>query len=154
MQLECSDEPFARSVGLQGTPSSVICATVEGREIVSAADTSVAVEDNGDTCLVTTWAASASDVCAWSASWLAHGDGRLQLRGQPLRFSDCARGPAFNRGLVHVVSGIERSGRNGWRPNRRRAYTGGRDREHVNTSTRALVGARNQRLIRRRGFDG
>ena len=110
MQLECSDEPFARSVGLQGTPSSVMCATVKGREIVSAADTSVAVEDNGDTCLVTTWAASASDVCAWSASRLAHGDGRLQLRRQPLRSSDCGRGPAFNGGLVHVVSASSAAG--------------------------------------------
>ena len=64
MQLECSDESVACSVGLQSTPSSVICATVEGREIVSAANGSAAVEDNGDTCLVTTWAASASDVCA------------------------------------------------------------------------------------------
>ena len=124
MQLECSDESFACSVGLQSTPSSVIRATVEGREILSAANGSAAVEDNGDTCLVTTWAASASDVCAGSASRLAHGDGRLQLRGQPLSFSDCARGPAFSRGLVHVVSGIERSGRNGLRPNRRRAYRG------------------------------
>ena len=124
MQLECSDEPLACSVGLQGTPSGVICATVEGREILSAANGCAAVEDNGDTCLVTTWAASASDVCAGSASRLAHGDGRLQLRGQPLSFSGCARGPAFSRGLVHVVSGIERSGRNGLRPNRRRAYRG------------------------------
>jgi len=124
MQLECSDEPFARSVGLQGTPSGVICATVKGREILTAANTCAAVEDNGHTCLVTTWAASASDVCAASASRLAHGDGRLQLRGQPLGFSGCARGPAFRRGLVHVVSGIERSGRNGLPPNRRRAYRG------------------------------
>ena len=110
MQLECSDEPFARSVGLQGAPSSVICATVKGREIVSAAETSAAVEDNGDTCLVTTWAASASDVCVWSASRLAHGGGRLQRRGQPLRFSDCGRGPAFNRGLVHFVSASNAAG--------------------------------------------
>ena len=124
MQPECSDEPFTCSVGLQGTPSGVICATVEGCEIVSAANTCAGVEDNGDTCLVTTWVASASDVCAGSASRLAHGDGRLQLREQPLSFSDCARGPAFSRGLVHVVSGIERSGRNGSRPNRRRAYRG------------------------------
>ena len=124
MQLECSDEPLTCSVGLQGTPSGVICATVEGREILGAANTCAAVEDSGDTCLVPTWAASASDVCAGSASRLAHGDGRLQLRGQPLSFSGCARGPAFSRGIVHVVSGIERRGRNGLRPNRRRAYRG------------------------------
>ena len=124
MQLECSDEPLACSVGLQSSPSSVICAAVEGREIVSAANGSAAVEDNGDTCLVTTWAASASDVCAGSASRLAHGDGRLQLCGQPLSFSGCARGLAFGRGLVHVVSGIERSGRNGLCPDRCRAYRG------------------------------
>ena len=124
MQLECSDEPFACSVGLQGTPSGVICGTVEGREILGAANTCAAVEDNGDTCLVTTWAASASDVCAGLASRLARGDGRLQRRGQPLRFSGCACGAAFSRGLVHVVFGIERSGRNGLRPNRRHAYRG------------------------------
>ena len=130
MQLECSDESLACSVGLQSTPSSVIRATVEGREILSAANGSAAVEDNGDTCVITTWAASASDVCAGSASRLARGDGQVQLRGQPLSFSDYARDPAFSRGLVHVVSGIERSGRNGLRPNRRRVL-GGRDRGHV-----------------------
>jgi hypothetical protein len=101
MQLECSDEPLACSVGPPGTPSSVICATVEGREILRAANTSAAVKDN-----------------------VAHGDGRLRPRGQPLSFSDCARGPAFSRGLVHVVSSIERSERNGSHPNRRRAYRG------------------------------
>ena len=122
MQLECSDESRACSVGLQKTPSSVGRATVEGREILSAANGSAAVEDNGDTCLVTIWAAFASDVSGGSAS--RHGDGHVQLRGQPLSFSDRARGPAFSRGLVHVASGIERSGRNGLRPNRRRAYRG------------------------------
>ena len=107
---ECSDESLACSVGLQSTPSRVIRATVEGREILSAANGSAAVEDDRDTCVITAWAASAIDVCAGSASRLAHGDGRLQLRGQPLSFSGCARGPAFSRALVHVVSGIERSG--------------------------------------------
>ena len=122
MQLEeCSDASLACSVGLQSTPSRVIRATVEGREILSAANGSAAVEDDGDTCVITTWAASASDVCAGSASRLAHGDGRLQLRA-----TACARGPAFSQGaFVHVVSGIERSGRNGLRPNRRRAYRAG-----------------------------
>lgn len=101
MQLEeCSDASLACSVGLQSTPSRVIRATVEGREILSAANGSAAVEDDGDTCVITTWAASASDVCAGSASRLAHGDGRLQLRGQPLSFSGCARGPAFSRGAL------------------------------------------------------
>jgi hypothetical protein len=70
MQLEYSDESLACSVGLQSTPSSAIRATVEGREILSAANGSAAVEDNGDTCVITTWAASVSDVCAGSASWL------------------------------------------------------------------------------------
>ena len=79
--------------------------------MLSAANGSAAVEDNGDTCLVTIWAAFASDVSGGSASRLAHGDGHVQLRGQPLSFSGRARGPAFSRGLVHVVSGIERSGR-------------------------------------------
>jgi hypothetical protein len=124
MQLECSNESLACSVGLQGTPSSAIRATVEGREILSAANGSAAVEDNGSACVITTWVASASDVCAGLASRLANGDGRLQLRGQPLSFSDCARGPAFGWGLVHVASGIERSGRNGLCPNRPRAYRG------------------------------
>jgi hypothetical protein len=109
MQLECSDQSLACSVGLQSTPSSVIRATVDGREILSAAN-SAAVEDNGDTCVVTTWTASASDVYAGSASRLARGDGRIQLRGQPLSVSDYARDPAFSRGLVHVVSGIGGSG--------------------------------------------
>jgi hypothetical protein len=116
MQLECSDESRACWVGLQSMPSGVICAAVEGREIVRAANGSAAVEDNGDPCSVTMWAASGSDFCAGLASGLARGDGRLQRRGQPLSFSGCACGPAFSRGLVHVVSGIERSGRNGWRP--------------------------------------
>jgi hypothetical protein len=99
MQLECVDESRACWVGLQSTPSSLIRATVEGREIVSAADGSAAVEEIGDVCVITTWAASASDVCAGLASRLARGDGRFQRRGQPLRFSDCARGLAFSRGL-------------------------------------------------------
>jgi hypothetical protein len=98
MQLECSDESLACSVGLQSTPSSLIRATVEGREILSAANTSAAVEDNGDTCVITTWAASASDVSAGSASRLAHGDGQVQLRGQPLSFSGYAR-PGLQSGL-------------------------------------------------------
>jgi hypothetical protein len=118
MQLECSDESLACSVGLQSTPSSVVGATVGGREILSAANGSVAVEDHGDKCLVTTWAASGSDVGAGSAWRLAYGDGQLQLRGQPLRFSDSARDPAFSRVLVNVVSGIERRGRIGLCPNR------------------------------------
>lgn len=121
MQLECSDESLACSVGLRSTSSSAIRAAVEGREILAAADGSAAIEDNGDTCVIMTWAACAGDVCAGSAWRLADGDGRVQLRGQPLSFSDCARDSAFGRGLVHVVSGIERSGRNGLRRNRRRA---------------------------------
>jgi len=71
MQLECSDESRACWVGLQSTPSSVIRPTVEGREILSAANGSAAVQDIGDTCVITTWAASASDVCAGLASRLA-----------------------------------------------------------------------------------
>jgi hypothetical protein len=118
---ECSDESLACSVGLQSRPSRVIRATVAGREILGAANGPAAVEDDGGTCVITTWVASASDVCAGSASRLAHGDGRLQLRGQPLSFSGCARGPAFSRGpRPCVVSGPERSGRNGLHPNRRR----------------------------------
>ena len=111
MQLECSDESLARSIGLQSTPSSVIRAAVEDREILSAANGFAPVEDEGDTCVITKWAASASDVCVGSASRLAHGEGQVQLRGQPLSFSGYARDPAFNRDLVHVFSGIERSRR-------------------------------------------
>jgi len=117
MQLECSDESRACWVGLQSTPSSVIRATVEGREMLSAANGSAAVEDNGDTCLVTIWSAFASDVSAGSASRLARGDGRFQRRGPPLSFSDCARPGVQSGASVDVVSGIEPSGRNGLRPN-------------------------------------
>ena len=106
MQLECSNQSFACSVELQGTPSGVICAAVEGREILSAANASASVEDSGDRCLVRTWTASANEVCA-----------------------GCG---AFRRGLVHIVSGIERRGRNGWRPIVA-AREGGRDGEHVST---------------------
>ena len=118
MHLECLDESRACWVEPQSTPSSVIRATVEGREILSAANGSAAVEDDCDTCVITTWAASASDVCAGLASRLARGDGRFQRRGQPLSFSDCARGSAFSRGpRSNVVSGIEPSWRNDLRPN-------------------------------------
>ncbi len=121
MQLECSDQSFACSIGLQSTPSSVIRATVEGREILSAASGSAAVEDNGDACVITKWAASTSDVCVESASRLAHRDGQAQLRGKPLSFSGYARGPAFSRNLVRVFSGIECSGRKQSRRADRRA---------------------------------
>jgi hypothetical protein len=48
------------SVGLLSTPSRVIRATVAGREILGAADGSAAVEDDGGTCVITTWVASAT----------------------------------------------------------------------------------------------
>lgn len=119
------------SVGLLSTPSRVIRATVAGREILGAADGSAAVEDDGGTCVITTWVASASDVCAGSASRLAHGHGRLQLRGQPLSFSGRAR-PGVQSGASSMCGfRHERSGRNGSHPNRRRAYRG-RVGEHVN----------------------
>ena len=123
MQLEeCSDASLACSVGLQSTPSRVI-GTVEGREILSAANGSAAVEDDGDTCVITTWAASVSDVCAGSASRLAHGDGRLQLRGQPLSFFGCARGPVFSQGALSTwCTASSAAGRSGLRPDRRRAW--------------------------------
>lgn len=108
MYAECSDESLACSVGLQGTPSSAIRATAEARKTVSAANGSAAVEDAGETCVITTWAASASDVSAGSASRLVHGGGRVQLRGQPLICCDYAR-DWVSRGLV----GIERGGRSG-----------------------------------------
>jgi hypothetical protein len=98
MQLESSDESLACWVGLQSTPSSGISATAEGREILSAANGSAAVEDNGDAGVITMWAASVSDGSAFRP---AHGDGRFQRRGQPLSFVDCAGGPASSRSLVH-----------------------------------------------------
>ena len=101
MQLESSDESLACWVGPQSTPSSVVRAMAEGRDMLSAANGSTAVEDNGDAGVITTWAASASDVCDGSACRPTHGDGRSQRREQPLRFSDCAGGPAFSRSLVH-----------------------------------------------------
>ena len=122
MQLECSDQSLACSVGLQSTPSSVIRATVDGREILSVANTSAAVEDNGDTCVVTTWTASASDVYAGSGSRLARGDGRIQLRGQPLNFLRLRPRPDVQPGPCPRGSGIEGSARNGLRPNRQRAH--------------------------------
>ena len=152
MQFECSDEPFACLVGLQSTPSSVIRATIEGREIVSAANTCAAVEDIGDTCVITTWAASASEFCARLASGLAHGGGRLQRRGQPLSFSDCARGPVFSRGLCRC--GFRHRAQRAERLASQFVVDGIGGAGIADTSTSALVGARIQRLIRRRGFDG
>jgi hypothetical protein len=113
MQLESSDESLACWAGLQSTPSSGVRATVEGRDVLSAANGSTAVEANGDTVVMTTWAASASDVCDGSACRLAHGDGRFQRRGQPLSFIDCAGGPALSRSLVrrgfgHRAQRVER----------------------------------------------
>ena len=116
MQLECSDESRACWVGLQSTPGSVIRATVEGREILSAANGSAAVQDIGDTCVITTWVASASGVCAGLASRLARGDGRLQRRGQPLSFPTARAARRSVGASVDVVSGIKPSGRNGLRP--------------------------------------
>jgi hypothetical protein len=58
-------------------------------------------------------------VCVSAGAWL---DGQVRLRGQPLSFADYARDPSFSWGVVHVVSGIDASGRNGSRPNSRRAY--------------------------------
>ena len=124
MQLESSDESLACWVGLQSTPSGGIPATAEARDILSAANGSTAAADNGGTGVITMWAASASDVCEGSAFRLAHGDGRFPRRGQPLSFIDCAGGPAFRRSLVIGVSGLERTGWNGLRPNRRRALGG------------------------------
>jgi hypothetical protein len=94
MQLESSDESLACWVGLQSTPSSGVRETAECRDILSAASGWTAVEANGDTVVLTMWAASASD---GSACRLAHGDGWFQRRGQPLSFIDCAGGPGFSR---------------------------------------------------------
>lgn len=118
MQFECSDESRACWVGLQSTPSSVIRATVEGREIVSAANGSAAVEEIGDVCVITTWAASASDVCAGLASRLAprrRSASAARATAEVLRLR--ARPVVQSGASVDVVSGIEPSGRNGLRPN-------------------------------------
>jgi hypothetical protein len=114
MQTECADDWLVRSVGLQSTPSSVVRARAEGREIVSAANGSAAVEDNRDTGVITTWAASARDVCDGSALRLAHGDGRFPRRGLPLSCIDCAGGPAFSRSFVHRGFGGHRAQRVEW----------------------------------------
>jgi hypothetical protein len=133
MQLESSDESLACWVGLQSTPSSGVRETAECRDVLSAANGSAAVEDSGDAGVITTWAASASDVCDGSAFRLAHGDGWFQRRGQPLSLIDCAGGPAARRSVGALAvggSGIERSGQSGLGPNRRRGFRGW-DREHV-----------------------
>ena len=62
MQLKSSDESLASWVGLQSTQSRGSPAAVEGRDMLSAADGSAAVEANADAGVITTWAASASDV--------------------------------------------------------------------------------------------
>ena len=71
MQLECSDGSVAHSVGLQST-RVVVLAAVEGREILGAVTTSVAVEDNGDAGLIAIVGGSVSDVSAGSAFRLVH----------------------------------------------------------------------------------
>jgi hypothetical protein len=125
MQLECSDsdESLACPVGLQSTPSSVICATVEGREILSAATTSAAVEDNGYTCLSRSWGVVRElrlrRVSVSAGAWL---DGQVQLRGQPLNFLRLRPRPDVQPGPCPRGSGIEGSARNGLRPNRQRAH--------------------------------
>jgi hypothetical protein len=152
MQLECSDQSLACSVGLQSTPSSVIRAAFEGCEMLSAADTYVAVEDRGDTCSIPTWAASASDVCAGSACRPAHGDGQVRLRAHPPSFSVYAREPGLHsgprtRGFRHRAQRAERL----VSQSSPLVYgaPGSRTRKPVRRSQHV-----NQRLIRRRGFDG
>ena len=118
MDLECLDESRACWVGPQSTPSSVIRATVEGREILSAADGSAAVEDDCDTCVITTWTASASDVCAGLASLLGprrRSVSAARATAELLRLR--ARLGVQSGASVDVVSGIEPSGRNDLRPN-------------------------------------
>ena len=101
MQLESSDESLACLVGLQSTPSSGIRAMADGREILSAANGSTAVEHKGDMGVITTCGMSAGGFCDGPAFRLAHGDGRFQRRGHRLSLSDCAGGAAPNRSLVH-----------------------------------------------------
>jgi hypothetical protein len=120
MQLECSDGSVVHSVGLQST-RVVVFAAVEGREILGAVTTSVAVEDNGDAGLI----AIVGGVCERrlrrvGVSAGASLDGQVQLRRGPLSFADCGCDPTISRGFGHVVCGIEGTGRYGLRPNRRR----------------------------------
>jgi hypothetical protein len=122
MQLECSDESAARSIGLQSTPA-VVLAAAEGREILSAVATSVAVEDSGVACSVRIIGGVRERhlrrVSVSARAWL---DGQVQLRSQPLTFPDHAPDPTGRRsGLDYVASVVEGTGRNGLRTTRRRA---------------------------------
>ncbi len=124
MQHECSDESVAHSVGLQST-LGVGLAVVEGREILGSATTLAAVEGNGDECSITLMGGVPkrrfSRVGVSAGAGL---DGLVQLRGQPLSFTDYGRDPTISRGFRHVVFVVEGTGRNGLRPNRRRSSRG------------------------------
>jgi hypothetical protein len=121
MQLECSDGSVSHSVGLQST-RVVVLGAVEGREILGAVTTSVAVEGNGDAGLsAIVGGVRERRLPRVGVSAGALLDGQVQLRGGPLSFADYGCDPTISRGLGHVVCGIEGTGRNGLRPNRRRA---------------------------------
>jgi hypothetical protein len=123
MQLECSDESLACSVGLQSTPSSVVRSAVEGRGIVSATNGSAAVEDNGDTCVIATWAASASDSAPGRClGWRPEAVG-FSCAGNRWA-SPIARAAWRSVGALSTWFPASTAGRNGLRPNRRRAYRG------------------------------
>jgi hypothetical protein len=121
MQLECSDGSVAHSVGLQST-RVVVFAAVEGREILGAVTTSVAVEDNADAGLIAiVGGVRERRLCRVGVSAGASLDGQVQLRRGPLSFADYGCDPTISRGLRHVVCGIEGTGRNRLRTNRRRS---------------------------------
>ena len=93
MQLECSDGSVAHSVGLQSTRVVVLAVGgVRERRLRRV-----------------------------GVSAGASLDGQVQLRRGPLSFADYGCDPTISRGLGHVVCGIEGTGRNRLRPNRRRA---------------------------------
>jgi hypothetical protein len=137
MQLECSDGSVAHSVGLQST-RVVVLAAVEGREILGAVTTSVAVEDNGDAGLIAiVGGVRERRLRRVGVSAGASLDGQVQLRRGPLSFADYGCDPTISRGLGHVVSGIEVTGAMACVPTVGTPDGGGRDREHVHRGVRS-----------------
>jgi hypothetical protein len=122
MQLECSDESVAHSVGLQSTPA-IVLAAVEGREILGAVTTSAAVEDNGAASSITIMSGlrrrRLRRVRVSAGAWLDRQGSAVQATAEVRR--PRARPDHRRLGLDCVVSVIEGTERNTLRTNRRRA---------------------------------
>jgi hypothetical protein len=113
MQLECSDESVARSVGLHSTPA-IVLAAVEGREILGTVTTLASVKDNEGACSTTIMGGVRERrlrrVSVSAGAWL---DGQVQLRRQPRSFPEHEPDPTSRRcGLDYGASVIEGTGRN------------------------------------------